>query len=178
MPLTIYPQYPADIYPLPDYGSYSGIVDQGLTRTSAPAAAPNQEVGFNSPRNEIVLTFSMTNTVFESWMDWVEQFGWSWFEMSLVTSFEPVLITSTHRFRMTSQVTRVKRGDNWVSASVSVEMVIGDYEDPAAVGTREYDFIIAGTPASPSVDEIIAGDPLNSVLLPKIAANLYYYTKG
>jgi len=165
--------YPITL-PIPDYGSYSGVSDHGLVRTSIPVAAPNQLLGFNSPTTKITMTFSMDNDTYTDWLVWVTDNGWNWFKMPVVSPLDPVLITSTHSVRFISEVQYQKRGDNWLSVSVTAEMIPGEDEDPLASTGRGYDYILAGAPASPSADTIVAGTPA-APSTPFIEANIYNY---
>lgn len=152
------PDYPAN-FPAPDHTSYVGTVDQGLTRTTPPVPAPNQLVGFNSPRQEFTVTFSMVNDDYDEWREWAEEFGWDWFNLPIVSQSLPVIITSVHRVRMISDLQLVKRGDNWLSVTVSIEVIPHDPVDPLANLTRNYDIIVAGSPSVPSLDVTDAGNP-------------------
>ena len=165
--------YPFEL-PLPDYGSYTGVVDQGLIRTSFPIAAPSQIKGFNSPTVQISLTFSMTNAQWYDWNQFITNYGYQWFTMPVVSPKNPNLITSVHRVRTISDIQYVKRGHNWVSTTIIVEMVPGDADDPLAVGERVYDTIVAGSPQTPSADVIVAGLPPSPEF---ISASIYYYTE-
>lgn len=166
-------EYPTTL-PLPDRGTYSGSVDYGLQRTSFPVAAPNQLIGFNAYTTKITMTFSMINDDYADWLEWVTDWGWGWFEMPVVSTKNPVLITSTQQVRFISDLAYQKRGDNWLSVSVTAELLPGQPADPLAPTDREYGFIIAETPPFPAPDTIIAGTPDNPSL-PFITANLYNY---
>ena len=153
--IYIYPE----TLPLPDYGSYSGTVDQGLVRTSFPIAAPRQLVGFNSPSVNITMTFSMHNDTWFEWSTFANTHGYDWFMMPVVSQKAPVVITSNHRVRFISDIQYQKLGDGWLSATVTAEMVPGETDDPLAPFERVYDWIIAGSPPTPSPDIIMAGSP-------------------
>jgi len=169
-------EYPTSL-PLPDFGTYAGSIDQGLIRTNMPAASPSQIVGFNAPRTQITMTFSMVNDDFAEWEAWVLEFGYYWFTMPVVSGYEPVVITSTHKIRIISDIEYQKRGDNWLSVSVIAEIIQSDAEDPLAITTREYDFILAGTPSSPSTDFIDAGQNATPSTDGIIIPSIYGYRK-
>ena len=167
--------YPSTLTP-PDHGSYSGLLDQGLVRTSVSTPAPGQTTLFYNPRSDLSMVFSMTNDAYWlEWLPWVQENGWDWFNMALVSQYNPVEVTSTHRCRMTTDLELTKRGDNWVSVSVGMEILQGDTEDPLAGTGRFYDAVVAGTPASPSADRVLAGTP-TSPSTDTIQANIYAYT--
>lgn len=115
--------YPPTL-PLPD--QYTGIIDQGLIRTSFPVTAPNQVKGYNSPRTDISMTFSMDDATYETWLTWMTSNGYDWFNMPVVSARTPTDITSIQRVRLSSEITLTKRGDNWLSATVAAELVPGD----------------------------------------------------
>ena len=150
--------YPTNL-PTPDFGSYYGVVDEGLIRTSFPVPAPTQVVWFNSPTVNITMTFSMDNATWLEWSEFASSYGYDWFLMPIVSPKNPLIITSTHRVRFISDMQYQKRGDNWLSITVTAEMVPGDSDDPLAPPERVYDWIIAGSPSTPSPDIIIAGGP-------------------
>lgn len=116
------PDYPSTL-PRPDEGSYAGVIDQGLIRTSFRVTSPSQVKGYNSPREDIVMTFSMENGTYNEWQSWVNANAYDWFNMEIVSSRSPADITSNQLVRFTSDVQVLKRGDNWLSATVSLELV-------------------------------------------------------
>jgi hypothetical protein len=162
-------------YPLPDKDSYSGLVQQGIVRTSANVPAPNQILVFSRERTDLTMQFSMTNDFYEYWIEWVYTYGFNYFWMPVISEYNPVNIFSEHRVRFTSDIQYVKRGDNWLTVSIGAEILQGDTEDFLAASTRVYDFIIGGSPSSPSVDIVQAGTPSNPST-DKIIGNLYAYT--
>ena len=114
--------YPSTL-PMPDAGSYSAIVDQGLIRTSFPVTAPNQVKNYNAPRVDINMTFSMTNADYETWLAWMMANGYDWFNMPVVSPRTPTDITSIQLVRLSSPVQVTKKGDNWLSATVAAELI-------------------------------------------------------
>jgi len=167
--LNFYP----DGYILPDIGSYEGLIDVGLRRSSMPTALPTQEKVFNSPRELLTLTFSMSNDDYISWFAWARAYGWQWFRIDIISSHKPVLITSNHIIRFVSEINYVKRTDNWVSLEVSAELLPSDAEDPN-VPVPIYDWVIAGTPASPSINNLIAKTAVDPAIDYYIS-HLYYW---
>jgi hypothetical protein len=165
--------YPTTL-PQPDYGSYAGNVGQGLIRTSIPVPAPNQVIGFNTPRTDWVMTFTMDNDTYKDWIAWVEQYGFGWFLMPVVSRYNPVLITSTHRVRMTTEIQYTKAGDNWLSVTVGAELVPGADQDPLAPTLRLYEFVDGGSPTSPLPDFTQPGTPA-SPSTDYIIGNIYDY---
>ena len=165
--------YPAN-YAKPVTGNYSGVIDYGVIRSSVPAPLAEQKKIFNSPRTDISMTFEMTNDEYVDWLVWMLENGYYWFNMELVSEYAPVLIFSTHQIRVTSDFQMQKLGDNWMSVSCAVEILQSDSEDPSAQPRIEYDWVIAGSPASPSVDWLLAGDPANPSTDFDVA-ELYYY---
>jgi hypothetical protein len=150
--------YPAN-YPRPDTNGYSGASTYGLIRTDLVTANPSQIKGFNAAVHTIGMTFSMTQTLFNDWVCWMDDFGQGWFYMDTVTPRTPVTITSTNLFRMVGGTQQVKRGHDYISVTASYDMIPGAPPDPLAPVHAWVDFIVAGSPASPSVDDIIAGSP-------------------
>jgi len=116
--------YPLTL-PLPNNSSYSGIIGTGLVRTNIPAALANQLQTFNSPRTEISMTFSMDNFTYINWIIWVQGNAYQWFNMPVISGSEPDVITSTRQVRFISDTAYTKQGDNWVSVSVSAELLPG-----------------------------------------------------
>lgn len=167
------PVYP-DTLPSPDHVNYSGVIDNGLLRSQVPSAQAIQYAQFNAPTTTFGLVFSMTNATYLEWSAFIEEFGYDWFEFNDVISgmLPQIYPTSTQRVRCISDVNYTKRGHDWLSVSVEVELIPGDSQDPLAT-LPDYDFIIAGTPASPSADWIIAGTPA-APSIEWIRAELYY----
>jgi hypothetical protein len=150
--------YPAN-YPQPDTSGYSGNSTYGLIRTDLVSANPSQIKGFNSAVHTIGMTFSMSQTLFNDWVCWMDDFGQDWFYMDTVTPRRPVDIISTNLFRMIAGTQQTKRGHNYISVTASYDMVPGAPDDPLVPDKVWLNFIVAGSPAVPSVDVIIAGSP-------------------
>lgn len=160
-------------FPAPDNDGMTGDIGVGVQRTSIPVALANQETRFNSPRVEMSLTFSMDNDTLLDWINWAFGYAHKWFLMDLVSPHGPVDIVSEHRVRMIGEVQQVKRGDNWNSVTMPVEILPGDRED-ADVPAPTYNWSIAGTPASPSTDWSLSGTP-DTPSTDRSIAHLYYY---
>lgn len=118
------PDYPAS-YPAPDYGSYAGMLDVGLTRTEVPSPRSRQRARFNAPREELSLTFTMNNDQYVDWIAWVKANAYNWFNMSLVSHRDPDNITSVQPLRFISDIAYQKLGDDWLSVTVAVEIQQG-----------------------------------------------------
>jgi hypothetical protein len=105
------------------------------------------------------MTFSMTQTLFNDWVCWMDDFGQDWFYMENVTPRTPLLINSTNLFRMVAGTQQTKRGHNYISVTAGFDMIPGAPPDPLAPVHTWLNFIVAGTPATPSIDIIDAGTP-------------------
>jgi hypothetical protein len=117
------PTYPTTL-PRPDYGNYSGSVDEGLLRTQVPSARAFQNISYNMPATELSLTFSMTNEDYVAWNTWVLANAFDWFDMPVVAPAETVPdITTTQRCRFTSAIQYQKKGDYWLSVTVAAEVI-------------------------------------------------------
>jgi hypothetical protein len=165
--------YPAN-YPQPDTNGYSGSSTYGLLRTDLVSANPSQIKSFNSAVHTIGMTFSMTQTLFNDWVCWMDDFGQDWFYMDTVTPRTPVDIISTNLFRMLSGTQQTKRGHNYLTVSATFEMVPGAPPDPLSAAHTWLNFIDPGTPASPSTDTIDPGTPA-SLSTNLVIADLYGY---
>ena len=150
--------YPAN-FPLPDVNGYSGYESYGLLRTGLPTANPSQIRNFNSAVHTLSLTFSMSQTLFNDWVCWMDDQLIDWFYMDIVTPRTPVYITSSNLFRMVSGTQQTKRGHDYISVTASFEMIPGAPVDPLSPAKVWLNIIDAGTPASPSSDIIEAGTP-------------------
>ena len=118
--------YPLTL-PRPDTEGYSGVVDSGLAITPFPTARPNITKVFNSPRVDLSVTFTMTNNVYaDDWFPWIIANAYDWFNMQIINPNTPTDITSLQRVRFTSPLQYRKNGDNWLSITVALEMVMGD----------------------------------------------------
>ena len=117
--------YPANL-PLPDQGSYGGSVDSGIIRTNVYAALANQRKSFNSPRVELGLVFSMTNDEYAVWRPWAIAEAYHFFDMPVVSPDAPTDIMSVQNLRFISDISYQKRSDNWLSVSVTAELIPGD----------------------------------------------------
>ena len=166
--------YPSN-FPRPDTNGYSGVETYGLSRTGLPTSNPRQIKTFNADVHSLTLTFSMTQTLFNDWICWMDQQAVDWFYMDIVTPRTPVTITSTNLFRMVAGTQQTKRGHDYISVTASFEMIPGYPDDPLAPEHTWADsYIVAGTPASPSSDTIEAGTPA-SPSTDEIVADLYGY---
>jgi hypothetical protein len=122
--------YPATLV-LPDHPSYSGAVDLGLLRTSAGGGVANQMLSFNSPTQMLSLSFSMDNDeYFNNWLPWVVANAYWFFEMPVISINPPVDIMSSQLVRFASDIEYLKRGDDWITLGVSVEIMYGQPADP------------------------------------------------
>ena len=167
------PDYP-DTFTAPDHSSYSGFFDAGLLRTATPFPDPSQRKVFNSGVEEINLTFSMTPTDFSAWYAWCKDNAYDFFDMNLITSRVPDYIVSKVRTRFVSDISLSYIGHDWLRTSVTAELVPGDTSQNGA--TRLYqDFVLAGTPASPSIDFVLAGTP-DAPATDMIYGELYEFT--
>ena len=167
--------YPTN-FPLPNDTTYSGVVDPGLVRTSTDTPAPFQTKLFGAPTVELNWTFNMSRDLYwVSWLPWVLANGYDWFNMQVMSPYNPVLVLSEHRCRFTSDLSMTKLGYDWVSVTISGEILQADTEDPLAATARTYNTIRGGTPASPSADHVIAGAPATPSA-DKVQANIYSYT--
>jgi hypothetical protein len=116
--------YPTTL-PLPDWGSYNGVISTGLQRSNMPAALANQVQTFNSQRTEINITFSMVNDLYITWFQWVNSNAYQWFNMPVISGSEPDNITGIRQVRFMSDIAYTKRGDNWLSVNVTAELLPG-----------------------------------------------------
>ena len=149
--------YPAN-FPAPDHTAYSGTIGYGLLRTAVPAARPYQYKTFNTQINGFSLTFHMTNDLYKQWIQWADEFAYNWFNMDLVTPFQPdVSITSNQQVRFTTEVSYQKAGHNWLSVSVGAELYPHDV--PYVQDRSNDDWVLGGTPAAPALEFYIGGTP-------------------
>ena len=118
-------EYPNTL-PLPDYGTYAGVVNNGLQRTTVLTTDANQIIRFNSPRADVSMTFSMDNDIYALWFSWVQSNGYYWFSMPVVSPDTPTDITSVRTVRFTGGVQYQKAGDNWLRVTVGVELLPGE----------------------------------------------------
>jgi hypothetical protein len=166
--------YPGQ-FPKPDLAGYSGSSTYGLLRTDLVSSNPSQIKSFNSAVQTIGMSFSMTQEMFNYWVVWMDTEGQDWFYMDTVTPRTPVEIVSNNLFRMLSGTQQVKRGHNYITVSATLEMIPGAPPDPLSLAHTWLNFIVAGSPASPSTPDIIeAGTPaIPSTNL--VRADLYGY---
>jgi hypothetical protein len=165
--------YPANL-PLPDFGSYGGIIANGLVRTGFANPAPSQIETFNSAAIQISMTFSMDDSTYDEWLAWVIVNGYDFFDMPVVSPHMPLKITSTSRIRFISDLQMSNRSYNWQSVTVSGELIPNDDSVPPSLSISYPNFIQAGTPAAPSTDLIVAGTP-SSPSVELIAGGMYVY---
>jgi len=169
--------YP-NTFPLPNDTTYAGVVDPGLVRSPMDSPAPFQTTLFGSPTIEFTWSFNMDRDLYwNEWLPWVTANGYDWFNMQIMSPHNPVVILSEHRCRFTSDTSMTKLGYDWVSVTISAEVLQSDTEDALSPSARTYDTIQGGTPSSPSADHIIAGDPVTPST-DTVQANLYIYTVG
>lgn len=117
--------YPSTL-PLPDYGTYAGVVDNGLLQTTVLTAQRNQLITYNSPTTKLSMTFSMDNDIYALWFSWVKTNAYYWFNMPVVSTNQPTDITSTRQVRFISDLSYTKREDNWLSVNVTAELIPGE----------------------------------------------------
>jgi len=108
-----------------------------------------------------------------SWQNWVNKFGYDYFEMEMTSwlSSQAGQSTSLHFVRFTSDLSMSYTDKNVVTIAVTAELSpaqVSNYSPPAgdnwilggtpsnpSVGNP----VVAGSPPSPSPDIIIAGSP-------------------
>ena len=116
--------YPSTL-PMPD--SYSGVESVGLLSSEGGGPELNRRKSYNSRRIDFQMTFSMDNSTYKTWLSWMQTNGYDWFNMPVIAGRLPTgEIDSIQRTRLTSPITYAKQGDNWLSVSVSAELVPGD----------------------------------------------------
>ena len=115
--------YPANL-PVADHTAYSGNVDFGLLRTELPTSRAAQNFIYNRSALSISMTFSMLNTQYEEWLNWVLANAYDWFEMDVIAPSEGVPnITTLMRCRFAGNIDYLKKGDGWLGATVLVEAI-------------------------------------------------------
>jgi hypothetical protein len=129
---------------------------------------------FNSATHVLSISFTMTQTLYNDWVCWMQRRDIDWFYMDLVTPRTPENIVSTNLFRLVAGTQQVKAGHNYIRVDAAFEMVPGAPDDPNAPVHTWLDFIDAGTPAAPSTDIIVGGTPA-SPSTDLIEARLYGY---
>lgn len=161
--------YPATL-PNPDSVSYSGGNDSGVIRTDLSVQDSNQQKVFNAQRMTVSMQFSMDNDTYTQWDAWTRANAWNWFTMNLVSSAEQTGLLSEQTVKFTGDVGYSKQGDNWLTVSVSAEIL------PEHVTNIELlaDTQKAGNPAAPALDRVIAGSPA-SPATDRIAPHIYRY---
>ena len=116
--------YPGTL-PIPD--SYGGGIGVGLISSEGGGPELERRNTYNKRRTDFQMSWSMDNATYKTWLTWVQANAYDWFNMPVITDRTPTTtINSTQRTRFTSPVSYAKQGDNWLSVSVSAELIPGD----------------------------------------------------
>ena len=110
---------------LPKPSTTAGVVDPGLLRSDGGGPELEQRTSFNSVRTDFSMSFDMDNSTYKTWLAWVQANAFDWFNMDVITD-RSGSIYSNQQVRFTGPITYQKRGDNWLSASVTAELIPGD----------------------------------------------------
>lgn len=113
--------YPAELPP-PDREPYAGTQDSGLRRTNTPVQLFNQQVGYNAPRREVALSFSMSNDTYLTWIAWFQANAYKWFDIPIVSGAPSTELLTPQTVRCISALNYTKRGDGWLTVSFTVEI--------------------------------------------------------
>ena len=109
---------------LPQPSTTAGVVDPGLLRSDGGGPQLEQRTSFNSVRTDFSMSFEMDNSTYRNeWLPWVEANAFDWFNMDVITNRLAFFIYSNQLVRFTGPVTYQKRGDNWLSVSVTAELI-------------------------------------------------------
>ena len=151
-------KYPSS-FRLPD-ASYSMTMDTGLLRTPFENGHHRQRRRYRTLPTVLSVSFDVKNSQKHSWLLWMQNNGFDWFEIPLPTLFEQ-LATDEHCkpsiVRLISDLDIQPNGGDYVRISCMMEMI------PNAANSMmkplDCMWIIAGTPAAPSADTITGGTP-------------------
>lgn len=113
--------YPAGL-PGPDHLGYSGSQDSGVLRTATLVQLYNQARAFNATQRQVSVTFSMKNDIYPQWILWVRDNAYKWFNLPIVSSAPNTGILTTQSVRFITPLQYTKRGDGWLSVSVTMEI--------------------------------------------------------
>jgi hypothetical protein len=165
-------QYPLEL-PGPLVSGYQVDVSYGVTAVAFERGNTRQRRGVTSKRHVFGLSFVFTVPELWTWQSWASRHGYDWHYMDLISSYSGAARAIPHLIRYTGDISFQTIDLERVRVSVEAEMDLntlplgdvvpsGDWiigGTPASPSSANW--ILGGTPASPSTDFIIAGSPGN-----------------
>jgi hypothetical protein len=152
--------YPSS-FPTPLIDGYGIGVDMGLLRTPFESGRSRQRRRYTSMPTAFNFSFAVKVKDLDSWQQWVNQNAYTWFKIKAMSYLTGATndTCSEHVVRFTSDLSITPITAEAVKIDVTAEQAPTDLFAPPVPLTD--DWIIARTPANPSVDWYIARTPAN-----------------
>lgn len=151
--------YPASLPP-PQVSGYQVDVSFGVSAVTFEHGNARQRRSIGRPRHTFALVYVLGIDELGAWQTWANRYGYDWHYQNLASSYSGLTsnVLIPHYVRFTSDLSIALLDGEHVSVSVMAEMDAATL--PSLVVEQSGDWILAGTPASPSSsDAILAGTP-------------------
>lgn len=151
--------YPSGL-PLPLVSGYGVNVDHGLSAVTFERGNTRQRRGVSRQRHVFSLSMILTIPHLWEWQSWANRYGYDWHLMDLQSSYSGAASTRLipHTVRYISDISIQLIDHQRVQVSVQAEMDLDTL--PIGIVVPSGDWYVGGTPASPSnSNNILAGTP-------------------
>lgn len=141
--------YPSTL-PAPQIAEYQVEVGFGVSAVRFERGNTRQRKSVKNERHVFVLAYVLDPSLLWPWQNWVNKYGYDWHYQNLASSYSgfsaDVLIP--HYVRLISDVSITPIDANHVRVTVQAEMNLSTV--PQGIVVQTGDWVLAGTPASPS----------------------------
>lgn len=153
-------KYPSS-FPTPTVQNYNIAVDMGIVRTRFDTGVNRQRRRYRTMPHLFNFTFAMPIVDLDTWQMWADEYAYQWFEIPAASYLTGMAQNdkncSPHVVRFVSDLQITPLSNQSFAVTVVAEMApTSKYSRPGILTDK---WIIAGDPATPSPDWIIAGNP-------------------
>lgn len=144
--MTTYPE----TLPAPQIADYQVDVGFGLSSIQFERGNTRQRKLVRNERHVFTLSYVLDPSLLWQWQTWVNRYGYDWHYQNLTSSYSGFTsdITIPHYVRLISDISLTPIDARHVRVTVLAEMEVATLPVGAVVPSG--DWIVAGTPASPS----------------------------
>jgi hypothetical protein len=150
--------YPSGL-PAPSVEGYSVDTQYGISAIAFERGNTRQRRGAKRERHVSSLSMVLSISELWQWQSWANRYGYDWHYMDLASSYSGATsdVLVPHYVRYIGDISVQQLSPTHVRVAVQAELNVSVL--PLAAEELPADWIIAGTPASPSTDTITAGTP-------------------
>lgn len=112
--------YPS-AYPCPQISGYGLTVDRGFRRVTFDNGQSRQRRMYDEGPTVASLAFVLSVSDLYDWQTWVNEFGYDWFTMNLVSKWSATGEPSLHRIRVISDLAIEALAQQFVKVSLTAE---------------------------------------------------------